>query len=149
MTEGPRRAARWAVFAAAAAICAGCSSIFTRGLVDDGHGNPVGGATVRVYDESGATPLSLDVTNANGCFLISTRASKGERRYMLDVQASGFQTARQSFALADDVLIADLAVSSSPQPSRIHVATSSERSDRWIPNCAPPNAMGSDALTPN
>jgi hypothetical protein len=134
---------------AAAAVCAGCSSVFTRGLVDDGHGRPVGGATVRVYDETGVTQLSFDVTNANGCFLISTRALKGQRRYTLDIEASGFRPARQDFELGVDLVMANLASSSSPEQSRIHVATSSERADRWIPNCAPPLTMGSDALTPN
>jgi len=144
-----RGAMRGAFLLAAAAVCAGCSSIFTRGLVDDGHGQPVGGATVRVFDETGATQLSLDVTNANGCFLISVRAPKGQRRYVLEIQASGFRVARQDFALRDDVLMGALAPSSSAEQSRIHVATSAERSDRWLPNCAPPLTMGSDALTPN
>jgi len=148
-TTRPRRARGWAVLTASAVIGTGCSSIFTRGLISDDHGNPVGGATVRVFDETGVRQISFDVTNANGCFLISARAPKGQKRYTLDVEAPGFQPARQDFSLGDDVLIGNLAASSSPDPSRIHVATSSERSDRWIPNCAPPPTMGSDSLTPN
>ena len=133
----------------ATAASAACSSVYTRGLVDDGHGRPVGGAVVRAYDETGATQLSLDVTNANGCFLMSARAPKGTKRYTLDIQSSGFRTARQDFALSDDVLIVELAPESEPGSSRMRVATPSERIDRWIPNCAPPNTMGSDALAPN
>jgi Carboxypeptidase regulatory-like domain len=132
-----------------AAACAGCSSIFTRGQVLDAQGNPLGGAVVRVFDATGTTALSLDRTDSHGCFLISVRAPKGQRRYTLDVEASGFRPARQDFSLGDDLLIAALAPASSPEPSGIHVATYSERTDRWIPDCAPPMTMGSDALTPN
>ena len=147
--ESHRRASGMALLvAAAAAAFAGCSTIFTRGLNDDGRGNPVGGAQVRVLDDQGA-PLALDITNAYGCFLISVRAPKGAKRYTLDVAASGFKPVRQDFALSADVLIVAIAPESSPDQSRIHVASSKERADRWIPNCAPPATMGSDSLTPN
>jgi hypothetical protein len=138
---------RTAFLIVAAAVCAGCSQVFTRGLIDDGHGNPVGGAQVRVLDATGA-PLALDLTNSYGCFLISARAPKGAKRYTIDVVAPGFKPVRQDFPLAADVLIGALASSSAPDESRLHVASPSERSDRWIPNCAPPLTMGSDALTP-
>lgn len=137
------------LFATAVVLGAGCSSIFTRGLVDDGHGNPVGGAEIRVLDETGTAVLALDRTDSHGCFLVSVRAPKGQQRYTLDVEAAGFKPARQEFDLRVDLLVAGLAPPSSPEPSRIRVATSSERADRWIPNCAPPLTMGSDALTPN
>jgi Carboxypeptidase regulatory-like domain len=150
MTRPSRRGAvRIALRVLAAAACCGCSSIFTRGQVQDAHGSPVGGAVVRVYDETGTTVLSLDRTDSHGCFLISMRAPKGQRRYMLDVEASGFQPARQDFSLGDDLLIAALAPASEPDPSRIHVATYAERTDRWIPDCAPPMTMGSASLGPN
>jgi uncharacterized protein YceK len=149
MTPSSRHGAVRSAFCVLAAIaCCGCSSIFTRGQVQDGHGNPVGGAVVRVYDETGTTVLSLDRTDTHGCFLISVRAPKGQRRYTLDVEATGFRPARQDFSLGDDLLIAALALASEPAPSRVHVATSSERTERWIPDCAPPLTMGSDALTP-
>jgi hypothetical protein len=134
---------------AAAAVCCGCSSIFTRGMVDDGHGKAVGGAVVRVYDENGGTMISLDRTDANGCFLVRGRAPRGAKRFTLDVEAPGFRAARQDFALGDDLLIAQLSPDSDPGTSRIHVASYSERTDRWIPACAPPATMGSDSLTPN
>lgn len=133
----------------AAAACGGCSSIFTRGLVDDGHGNPVGGAVVRAYDETGRTLLSIDRTDSHGCFLVRGRAPTGQKRFTLDIEAPGFRTAHLDFALSDDLLIAALAPSSSPDESRIHVATSPERTDRWIPDCAPPMTMGSQQLAPN
>ena len=122
--------------------------MFTRGLIDDGRGNPVVGAHVRVLDDTGA-PLAFTFTNVNGCFLISARAPKGAKRYTIDIAATGFKPVRQDFDLGADVLIGALAPSSTPEESRLHVATSSERSDRWIPICAPPATMGSDSLTPN
>lgn len=146
--RSPRASRKVVLVLAAAAACAGCSSVFTRGLIDDGRGNPVVAARVRVLDDTGA-PLALSSTNASGCFLISARAPKGAKRYTIDVAASGFKPVRQDFDLGADVLIGSLAPTTEPQLSRIHVATPTERSDRWIPTCAPPATMGSDALTPN
>lgn len=135
--------------AAAVALSPGCAAIFTRGQVEDAGGGPVGGADVRILDEAGSAMLARDRTDSHGCFFFSLRAPKGQQRFTIEVDAAGFRPARRDFARDTDLLIAVLAPAAAAGESQVRVATSSERLDRWVPNCVPPMPPGAESLGPN
>lgn len=140
---------RFLPLVAAVALAPACATIFTRGQVEDASGDPVGGADVRILDEAGSALLARDRTDSHGCFFFSLRAPKGQPRFTIEVDAAGFRPARRDFARETDLLIAVLAPTAAAGESQVRVATSSERLDRWVPNCVPPMPPGAESLGPD
>ena len=126
-----------------------CATIYSRGLVEDGAGTPVGGARVRLLRAGGETVASA-VTAARGCFFLQRTAPRGERRFTLEIGAASYRPARLDVPLQPPVLLANLVADSSSGESRIRSTTAAERSGKWEPRCIPlfPGG-GAQSLGPN
>lgn len=126
-----------------------CATIYSRGLVEDGAGAPVGGADVRLLRAGGETVASA-VTDDHGCFFLQRTAPRGERRFTLEIGAASYRPARLDVPLQPPVLLATLVADSSSGESRIRSTTAAERSGKWEPRCIPlfPGG-GAQSLGPN
>jgi hypothetical protein len=129
-------------------LTGGCTGVWSRGIVQDPGTLAIGGAEVWALDEHGDRMLAVVRTDANGCFLITAKPPKGERRFTLEISAPGFRAARATLPLETEILIASLVPTSESAASGIHPATTAERSERWGPQCAPPMSPGAQQLSP-
>ena len=113
-----------------------CGTLYTRGLVEDAAGAPLGGASVRLSATTGEA-VAVASTDGHGCFFLQRSAPKGERRFQLEIAAPGFKAARLEVPLEPPILLATLAPDSSAAESRIRATTSAERAEKWDPRCIP------------
>src|SRR5262252_7829327 len=134
---------------AALPFTAACTGVWSRGIVEGPGTLPLGNAEVKAYDEHGQRMLAVVRSDANGCFFITAKPEKGERRFTLEISAPGFRAARDGFPLETEILIATLEPESESAPSGIRAATTAERTDRWNPQCAPPMSPGAQQLSPH
>ncbi len=125
-----------------------CATVYTRGLVEDGAGAPLPGASVHLTGEGGVT-VAAAATDGHGCFFLQRSAPKGERRFMLEVAAPGFKAARLEVPLEPPVLLVTLAPDSSAADSGIRATTSTERAEKWEPRCTPLLPPGAQELSPS
>ena len=133
---------------AAAALASGCSSIWSRGFVEDEQGRVVARASVRVTSAAGSGTVLDTATDEFGCFLFGRVPPKGERRFRLEVAAPGYEPATFDFELQTPILIARLAKPDSGARSEIHAASGEEREKKWETWCNPPLPPGSQQLAP-
>ncbi|HYX19519.1 MAG TPA: carboxypeptidase-like regulatory domain-containing protein [Thermoanaerobaculia bacterium] len=126
-----------------------CATVYSRGIVRDGAGAPVGGAMVRLLGSGGGTVAST-LTDAHGCFFLQRTAPRGEKRFTLEIGADRYKAARLDVPLQPPILLAILVPDSSDGESRIRTTTASERSDVWERQCIPLFAGGgAQSLGPN
>jgi hypothetical protein len=126
-----------------------CATVYSRGLVEDGVGAPVGGAHVRLLGAGGETVAST-LTDAHGCFFLQRTAPRGEKRFTLEIGAQNTRAARLDVPRQPPILLATLVPASSDGEGRIRSMTASERSDRWERQCIPLFAGGgAQSLGPN
>jgi hypothetical protein len=119
----------------------GCGTVYTRGLVEDAAGAPLGGASVRLSRADGEAVAAAS-TDAHGCFFLQRSAPKGQRRFRLEIGAPGFKAARREVPLQPPVLLATLVDDSAPGESGIRETTATERAEKWDPRCIPLYAGG-------
>ena len=114
----------------------GCATIYTRGLVEDAAGAPLGGASVRLSATTGEA-VAAAATDGHGCFFLQRSAPKGQRRFTLEIAAPGFKAARLEVPLEPPILVGTLAPDPSAAESGIRPTTSAERAQKWEPRCIP------------
>jgi len=152
VTVLPSRAAALAAglgaLLAGALSASGCAAIYARGLVADAHGQPIGGATVRVVDARGDVVASTS-TDVNGCFLFNPRAPGGERQFTLEIGAPAFRSARFPITLSPPIVLAALVPDGAAAPSAIRPATTEERADVYNRTCVPASSPGASLLAPD
>ena len=134
---------------AAGALAVGCSTIYSRGLVEDLRGDPVAGADVRLLYAENASQVSARRADANGCFFFNLRAPRDRRHFTLEIGAAALKPARLDVPLQPPVLIATLAAASEEASSAIRPASLRERSEKWEPRCIPVYPPGAQQLAPS
>ena len=131
----------------AATLIGACSSIWSRGFVQDEQGRVVGRASVRVTSAAGSGTVVDTATDEFGCFLLGKVPPKGERRFQLEVAAPGYEPVTFDFDLQTPILITTLAKTGTGARSDIHAATTEEQEDKWTPYCNP-SFSGGQQLAP-
>jgi Carboxypeptidase regulatory-like domain len=124
-----------------AAMAVGCATIYSRGIVEVGAGDPVPGAEVRLATSTGQA-VAAARTDANGCFFLQKTAPKNERRFILEIGAEGYKSAHLEVGLQPPILLVTLVPPSTEGESRVRATTAAERSEKWEPRCIPLFAGG-------
>ena len=124
-------------------LSASCATVFTRGVVRDPAGQPIGNASVRVTSVESGKLVMATVTDAAGCFnLHEFPPERGSRHFRLDISVAGSKPVSLLFNLQTPVLEGTLATESSAGESRLTPLTNEQAYARWELICAPPSPVG-------
>jgi hypothetical protein len=131
------------LFAASASfLLAGCATVFSRGVVRDANGTPLGNVSIRITSTQTGALVTSGFTDAGGCFSMFKTAPRGEKRFLLDASASGFKPTTFALDLQTPILLGTLAAVSSEKASGFRKLRSEEAYTEWEMTCVPPSPTG-------
>jgi len=140
-----RPSLRWraaVLLGASLGLLSGCATVFTRGIVHDAAGEPIGNASVRVTSVESGKLVAEAVTDTSGCFNLHQFPPDSGRHFRLDVSLQGYKRVSFAFALESPVLEGTLAAGSSSKESVLQPLTREQAYGRWELICAPPSPVG-------
>lgn len=122
---------------------ASCATVYTRGVVRNKAGEPIGNASVRVTSVESGQLVIAAVTDAAGCFILHRfPPDRRNRHFRLDVRMPGYKPASFLFDLQSPILLGTLAPESSTRQSLLEPLTNEQAYGEWELVCAPPNPTG-------
>ena len=128
--------------AASLVLLPACATVYTRGILRDAAGEPVGGVSVRVISVPSGQLVAEAVTDTSGCFNLHRFPPDEGRRFRIDVSLGGYKPASFTFDRYDAVVEGALAAESSSRESVLAPLTRSQIYGRWEATCAPPYPVG-------
>jgi Carboxypeptidase regulatory-like domain len=131
-----------ALLAASLVLLPACETVFTRGILLDAAGQPVGGASVRVTAVESGKLVAEAQSDTSGCFNLHQFPPDDGRRFLLDVSLAGYKPVSFTFDLHALVVEGTLAADSSSKESTLVRLTNGQIYGRWEQTCAPPSPVG-------
>ena len=131
-----------ALLVASLGLLPACATVYTRGILRDAAGEPVGGVWVRVTSVPSGQLVAEAVTDTSGCFNLHRFPPDEGRRFRIDVSLGGYKPASFTFDLHDVVVEGTLASESSKKESVLVRLTHGQIYGRWEATCAPPYPPG-------
>jgi hypothetical protein len=131
------------VLASSLVLLPACATVFTRGILRDAAGEPVGGASVRVTSVASGKLVAQGVTNTSGCFNLHQFPPDSGREFRLDITRAGYKPVSYTFDLSQSpVLLGTLAPDASKKQSMLVLLTHGQIFGTWQLECDPPNPAG-------
>jgi len=120
-----------------------CATVFTRGILQDAAGEPIGGASVRVVSVASGKLVVEAVSDTSGCFNLHQFPPDSGRQFRLDIARAGYKPASYTFDMAQSpVLQGTLAPDAAEKQSVLVLLTRGQVYGTWQLVCAPPNPTG-------
>ncbi len=124
-----------------------CATTGARGVVRDGDGRPVAGATLALSAAGSARALVTGATEPNGCFSVLTPARRAPGTIRLTVAARGYQGVEMSFTRDERPVVAvTLAVADGPGAGAVVRLSPTEARATYEEPCNPAAAPGAAGL---
>lgn len=136
------RRPRAVLLAASLALLPACATVYTRGILRDAAGEPVGNVWVRVTSVPSGKLVAEAVTDTSGCFTLHRFPPDEGRQFRIDVSLGGYKPASFMFGRYDAVVEGTLAAESSGKESVLVPLTHGQIYGRWEATCAPPYPVG-------
>jgi hypothetical protein len=130
------------LLAASLVLLPACTTVYTRGILLDAAGEPVGGVSVRVTSVPSGKLVAVAVTDTSGCFNLHQFPPDQGRQFRIDVGLGGYKPASFTFGKYDVVVEGTLAAESSSKESVLVPLTHGQIYGRWEATCAPPYPVG-------
>ena len=140
--DRPLRRPAVMLLASSLALLPACATVYTRGILRDAAGEPLGAASVRVTSVDSGKLVAEALTDTSGCFNLHRFPPDEGRRFRLDVDLRGYKPVSLTFGLHDVVVEGRLAAESSGQESVLVPLTNGQIYGRWEATCAPPYPVG-------
>jgi len=124
------------------ALLPACATVYTRGILLDSAGRPLGNASVRVTAVESGKLVAEVRSDTSGCFNLHQFPPDSGRRFRLDVSLAGYKPVSFDFGLKSVVVEGTLATASSGKESAFVELTNGQIYGRWEATCAPPYPTG-------